>query len=79
MPLERTPQKIAGDGRHYGPGVRYVPAAQVGPSQQEPIINAAAQTNRASQIKRNAPDGTGTRSVDRAASYPGRAANYGTT
>src|SRR6266404_5937222 len=63
MPLERTPQKISGDGLHFGPGVNYRPASRVGPAEQVPIVLTASQSKRASQIQRNASDVT---AVDRA-------------
>jgi hypothetical protein len=79
MPLERTPQKLPGDALHTGPGVRYTPGARVGPDIIEPPIKPAAQSKRASQIQRNAPDGTAARPVGRSFAYPGQPANYGST
>jgi hypothetical protein len=79
MAIQRAPQKIAGDGRHFGPGTLRRPSDTVGAAEQVPPIKPAAQTTRASQISRNPAESTSALAVDRGAAYPGQPVNYGTT
>jgi hypothetical protein len=71
MALQNTPQSIPANGRHFGPGTLRRAADVVGPSIQVPPIQPGAQTNRASQITRNAAESTNARSVDRSGFYGG--------
>ena len=80
MAIQRAPQQLPDDPlRKRGPGTLRTPADTTGPSIQTPLIHPEAQTQRSSQILRAPVDGTNARQVDRGASYPGQASNYGTT
>jgi hypothetical protein len=79
MGIQRAPQSIPSDGRHFGPGTLRRPSDTVGPAIVTPAILPAAQSSRARTAKRNAADSTNARAVNRGRSYQPQGVNYGTT
>jgi len=79
MGIQRAPQKIPSDGRHFGPGTHRRPADTAGPAIVTPPIKPAAQTTRADTATRSPVEGTAASTVDRSAYYVGQPSNYGST
>lgn len=69
MALQNTPQSIPSDGRQFDPAQVRRAVDVVGPPIVIAPIIPGAQSNRATQVKRNAAESTNARQIDRSSFY----------